>query len=275
MRSALPFFVYKPKSFYLFDTHFIIMNLVNKSLISPFIFFLILSSLLVLTVTPVTVQAGFKPSVPQFTVKLVDNLIEVTIKNQPFTPYNDESAKDIENGIDMYGPNGKEFNLYYDVQVKGPPSGVWYNFCDYIVQSNSSYTVVSQVLNPIYDTYDAGVQLDFRVSAVLMYKYNYACDPSSPFPPQWGKKTEVQSDWSNVQTVTVSATSPSQTATLPSPSGTLDDNRQPQPPNFIFNNSLFLLSVVVLFGGVVIVVVIVILRRLTKTSASGVGSVRH
>jgi hypothetical protein len=105
------------------------------------IVFLILSSLIALTVIPTTVQAGFKPSVPQFTVKLVDNLIEVTIKNQSFTPYNDESAKDVENGIDMYGPNGKEFNLYYDVQVKGPHSGAWYNFCDYIVQSNSSYIV--------------------------------------------------------------------------------------------------------------------------------------
>jgi len=52
------------------------MNLASKYLTTPFIV-LLLSSLLVLTISPLTVQAVTKPSIPQFTVKLIDNSYDV------------------------------------------------------------------------------------------------------------------------------------------------------------------------------------------------------
>jgi hypothetical protein len=243
------------------------MNPTTKNSSTTIVNIILLFSLLVLAIPYATVQAVSKPSVPQFSVKLVDNLIEVTIKNQPFAPFNDESAKNVDNGSDMYGPNGKEFNLYYDVQVKGH-RGEWNHFCNYIVQSNSSYTVVSQS-----SKYDVGTQLDFKVSAVIMYKYNFAYDPPSIVPPAWGLKTEIQSDWSDVQTFTVSSSSPLQTAILSPPSVTSDEDNgqtqfpsQTQPPNNLFINPFFLLGFGVLLGGVVVAVVIMFHRRHTKTS---------
>jgi hypothetical protein len=95
------------------------MNSLNKFLALSLVF-LTLSSLMMLTVAPVSAQAGYKPSVPQInSIKFVDSSydvppsstttvdqytgkettttkpgyhveqtsIEVTIKNQPFTPY--------------------------------------------------------------------------------------------------------------------------------------------------------------------------------------------
>lgn len=98
---------------------------------------LMASSLLVFHITSTTVQATSKPSVPQFSAKFIDNSydvppsnttvtdpytgketttttpgyraekydLEITIKNQPFTSYTNA--------------DGYEYNLYYDVQVKG------------------------------------------------------------------------------------------------------------------------------------------------------------
>ncbi|MCL2133973.1 MAG: hypothetical protein FWH37_00210 [Candidatus Bathyarchaeota archaeon] len=112
------------------------MNSANKTLTLTLVV-LLLSSLLVLTITPVNVQAVSKPSVPQFNIKLIDNsydippitttyidqytgkentytengyhvsrkTLEVTIKNQPFTPYTNAT--------------GHEINLYYVIQFKG------------------------------------------------------------------------------------------------------------------------------------------------------------
>jgi hypothetical protein len=264
-------------------------------------------------VVPASAQAGFKPSVPQFTVKLIDDsydvppvtttvmdpytgketitttpgyrveqkAIEVTIKNQPFTPYTIESSD-----IWKYGQNGQQFNLYYEVQFKGHFSEDWQNFVNpydiyflaVIVQSDSEYTVVSQVAN-----YEAGSQLDFRVKAIIGYTYNAAHNNAAIIPPQWSiQKTDDQSDWSGIQVFTVpdnpsASASPSQTATLPTSSIASDGNDQPQypnqiqPPNSTFDNSRFMLAAGVLFVSVVIAVVIIVLRRHFKNSTIGEG----
>jgi hypothetical protein len=147
----------------------------------------------VFTFTPVAVQAASTPSVPEFSVRLVDSsydvppsstttvdqytgkettttvpgyhvdqkFLEVTIKNQPFTSYTNE--------------NSKEINLYYTVLVKGHFGEDWQTFghvqhfgssthvssSPYTVQSDSEYTVVTSIAN-----YAAGYQLDFKVQAV-------------------------------------------------------------------------------------------------------------
>jgi len=108
---------------------------------------LVVSILMVFSVTPTTVQAVSKPSVPEFSLQFVDNsydvpptfskdpftgetvmtkegyhvdnrTIEVKIKNQPFTPYTDSQG------------NGS--GLWYDIRWKG-------HFDDYWQEYSSGY----------------------------------------------------------------------------------------------------------------------------------------
>jgi hypothetical protein len=251
----------------------------------------------VFTVTPVSAQAGYKPSVPEFTVKLVDysydvppsttttidqytgekvttttpgyhienKTIEITIKNQPFTPYT--------------GTNGITYYLYYTVQSKGRFGEDWQNWGSTVQTKNpygggfipspeySQGSIVSSSANG----YANGAQVEFRVEAIIGHYVPY--NPDSMFPQYWFE-TDVSSGWSSVQTITISGESlsspPSQTATFPPV--TSDGNGQPQipsqtqPPNSIFTNPLFTLVIGVLLGGVVISVVVMILRRQPKTS---------
>jgi len=268
------------------------MNSIGKFLALVFVF-LLLSSLLVLTVTPVTVQAVPKPSVPQFSIKFFDNSydvesysttaidqytgkeitttaygyhvdnrsIEITIKNQPFTPYIDA--------------DGVEFNLYYRVEVKGRFGDDWQAFgSGYVAQSSSGYTVVSQGV-----TYVAGAQLDFRVLAVICVLGDAIRDTGSLAYFAWGLtspyiESEVSRNLSGTQAFTMpggdSLSSSSQTTTLPTnPPTTPEDDMslllpaQPLLPSFM-SNVFFLLLIGVLFVGVVVTVVLVFLRRHLK-----------
>jgi len=251
---------------------------------------------------PVSAQAGFKPSVPQFSVKLVDSsydvppstttvtdpytgkesivtnsgyhvsdrTIEVTIKNQPFTPYKKENA---------WTPP----KLYYKIQFKGHFEEKWNTFPwlnseGKVVPSDSEYTVVSSQSGITGITYminhlEAGSQLDFRVQAVIGYdKGIFAQD--HPLPVGTEFIVETSSNWSNIQTIAIdktgSSSHPSQTTTLPPVNS--EDNGQPQypsqtqPSNAIFTNPIFTLVIGVLLGGIVVAVVLVVLRRHIRTS---------
>jgi hypothetical protein len=239
---------------------------------------LVVSSLSVFTAPSATAQAGYKPSVPQFTVKLIDTSydippsstttidpytgketttttpgyhvdqksIEVTIKNQPFKPYTDA--------------DGYEHILCYAIHVKGHFSDVWTRFNDQslIIQTNSSYTTVLRVV-----PYAAGFQVDFKVEIRIGYT-RYRDIPEF---------VVEATSWSDIQTFTIpekpslSSLSPSQTTTFPLV--TSDGNGQPPPPGQtqpldMFTNPFFLLCVGALFVGVVVVVVMVFLRRRLK-----------
>jgi hypothetical protein len=84
--------------------------------------------------------------------------IEVTIKNQPFTPY--ANADD------------KTCNLYYTVQIKGhfEEDTKWNTFQSnpydswFFIQSSSEYTVKARQTSHV-----EGSQLDFRVQAFTGY----------------------------------------------------------------------------------------------------------
>jgi hypothetical protein len=253
---------------------------------------LVVSCLIVHAVAPVSAQTGYKPSIPQFTVKLIDysydvppstttaidqytgekvttttpgyhvenKTIEITIKNQPFTPYADT------NGITYY--------LYYTVQSKGRFGEDWQNWGS-TVQTKSPYgggftpspeysqgSIVSSSANG----YANGAQVDFRVEAIIGHYVPQ--NPDSIAVLYWFE-TDVSSGWSSVQTITIPNT-PSQTAaTLPPV--TSDGNGQPQypgqthPPTSIFTNPLFTFGIGALFAGIVITVVMVVLRRHIKT----------
>jgi hypothetical protein len=227
---------------------------------------LVVSSLITFTVTFVSAQTGHEPSVPEFGVKFIDNsyiqpprttidqytgkeiildegghlvrqmTTEVTIKNQPFTPYTNA--------------DGQKCELYYSIWAKGHFGegwillGVGYTFSHY--QSDSGYTIVPLTT----EYYDAGSQLDFRVRAAV-------------------SNSNAQSDWS-IQTVTVPTLSPSQTATFPPV--TSEGNGQPQYPHqtqppksgSISTNPFFLFGAGALFACVVIAVVLVVLSTTTN-----------
>ena len=255
---------------------------------------LVVSSFSVLAVSSVSAQAGFKPSVPQFTVKLIDSsydvppiyttdpytgepttkpgyrienyTIEISIKNQPFTPYTDKS--------DYYT---RYYDIYYSIRVKGHFGEDWYSLrTRYTTQSDSEYTVVSHSLTDDTELRNlvAGSKLDFSVQAYSGYWFDQR-EGSMGVIADYVYVFDAESGWSNIQSITIpNGSSPSQTATLPSVtsdgSNSLPQSPdQTQPPNSIFSNPLFIFGVGALFAGVVIAVVMVIVRKHLKTSTSG------
>jgi len=251
----------------------LIMGFVNKLFVLTLVC-LVLSSLLVLSVKPVEVYAVYKPSVPQFTVKLVDHsydvpsyttttvdpytgkettttspgyhvenkTIELAIKNQAFKPYTE---------------NGVEYDLRYNVQSKGHFTEDWQNMGE-VVPSDTQYTIRSYPAS-----YVAGAQIDFRVEALIGHM---EYDGEHWFLPAYFV-SDVSSGWT-VQTFTMlgesSTAPPSQSVIQPENPSTMPDDNQSQIPAFVFN-PFFLLIVGVLFVGVVIVVVSVLIRHHLKT----------
>ena len=195
------------------------------------------------TSTPTTSSVPIPtPSVPQFTVKLVntsdlptiywlypnpdstvsiptDNntnyTIELTVKNQPFIP--------------PFIENGQNTALSYDVRMKEHYLENWtdvYALTEwYPVPSNSDYTVIPfplevsgeppasyNIKSCFYGGYysalngiSAGDQIDFQVETQI----GYAHKEVSPYPsPPWLFVGQT-SGWSNTQTITISPSSSS------------------------------------------------------------------
>jgi hypothetical protein len=253
------------------------------------------SSLFAFTITPTTVHAAIKPSVPQFSLKLVDDsydvppstttavneytgekitynwpgyrvnivTIEVKIKLQPFTPYGDE--------------NGNQCVLYYNVQYKGHFGGEqdWKNVYNNMAISGLSselgnmVTVDSQYITiPI--TYDSrsskdismflGTQVDFRVKTEIRHTI------LSYDPPIYEIIVDASSGWSNIQTITIPnhlSSSPSQTVTSTEDPTTSDGN-QITLTNFTLPAN-FMIGVIVILLGVIVALVILVFRRQPKT----------
>ena len=250
---------------------------------------LLLSHLLPLSIIPANVQAASKPSVPQFTVKFIDNSydlppkyttnpytgetiqsyagyhikdqsIEITIKNQPFTPYTNTS--------------GSKINLYYLIQYKGHFGEEWYPLTKedddvidcYYVQSNSKATTVVST-----SRFVDGYQVDFRVQAII----------GNTHPGDWfsaiGHHYSIEidavasSDWSSIQTITIGESSSSQTPTTPPtnaytpPYVNQTSLPESQLPDFMFH-PFFLLGISALFAGLIVIVVMMFLRRHLKTA---------
>jgi hypothetical protein len=247
---------------------------------------LLLTSLLVLTITPANVQAASKPSVPQFTIKLVDyyydtppstttitnpfngekttttitpghhiedKRIEITVKNQPFTPYTDT--------------NGNKCNLYYTIEYKGHFGDYWGRWCLELEQTKSQYTI-SPLMHSI-DNYAAGDQLDFRVKA----KIGYLQESGNPLMAD-RVVSDVTSGWSKIQTFTISGSSlsaPSSQTISPQNSTAPSDNNQPQQPEqtqpskFVFPPTVLLWIGSLLFAGAAIAVVAMFTKKHLKT----------
>jgi len=169
-----------------------------------------------------------KPSVPEFTVKIVsypydvpptttttvdpytgketvttqpgyrveNKSIELIIKNQPFTPHTDAE--------------GHIINLYYNVRVKGHFEDCWrelYSIDEMMreergahkqgpVQSSSGYTVISCSAD-----YPDDGQVDFQVQALAGYYTEWW--PALGGPGKWNFTGQL-SEWSNTQTIRMS-----------------------------------------------------------------------
>ena len=138
------------------------------------------------------------PSVPEFTVKYVGTAsvpltgfalpaVNITIKNQPFTPYTDR--------------NGNKIDLYYLIEWKDNSSSGWQQDELPLTQSNSSYTVLPLGLVRSGAPAPRG-QVDFQVEAVIGYvTYIQGSVPQRQYiPPTY---TGQMSGWSDTQTIIV------------------------------------------------------------------------
>jgi hypothetical protein len=165
-----------------------------------------------------------KPSVPEFTLKVVSHSYDSTV-NSP-DAHADMSIPDvhvdvttievsIENQL-LSATLGDNYHMYYNVRVKEHLSEDWTelysctNLSDYVSpgtcpqQWASKYTVLS-----VPADYPAGTQLDFQVQAIMGHN-SQVYPPGNPLVPQVGGGgyekvvvVEGTSDWSSTQTVTV------------------------------------------------------------------------
>ena len=186
---------------------------------------LALSSLVM--VGSVTAQSITKPSVPEFTVKYVDNsydvpptygvdqytgekvvteggyhvdnrTVEFTIKNQPFNPYVDAS--------------GNNISLYYYFRYKGPYGDDWSYYPDtshtygYYVglfpdtsASNSEYTVIGVNFPTLEIPIDS--EVEFQVQSIMGYVDKGSS--ISMFAGGYMGFTGERSGWSETQTIII------------------------------------------------------------------------
>jgi len=201
-----------------------------------------------------------KPSIPEYSVKFVDNSydepptyeidpytgenvthpsyhvklinLEMTIKNQPFSPYYDADS-------------GWNISFYYNIRIKGYYSEDWtelYRPSDgYPTQSDSEYTVISLgtlgenglslVTNAKMIDVHSGGQVDFQVEAMIGY-VSRVYDPNATgidIYPWWF--TGETSGWSNTQTITISEsqTPTPSPATSPTPTSSPETTPSPLP----------------------------------------------
>jgi hypothetical protein len=198
-----------------------------------------------------TVQAESsipKPSIPEFTVKYVDNsydvpptyeidqytgknvmtqagyhvqnkTIELAIKNQLFTPYKDA--------------DGNSIRLYYNIGKKGHFGNSWgyldtgyYGLDNHYVDADldSDYTVLTYglvgnngTLSLLNLDISSGDQVDFRVQAFIGYNTRIH-ESWTPFGEVYHYVfTGETSDWSNTQTLTISESQTPTSSPPPTP----------------------------------------------------------
>jgi hypothetical protein len=155
---------------------------------------LAVSCLTLLMVESATAQTTSKPSVPEFTVRIVASSLEVTIKNQPITAHVDTNSS---NPSLYYGFRFKDHDNIQDwnyapIYYVGPSS-----YGTYYKASTSDYTTVSFPLGryPLTGILDSG-QVDLQVMALV----------GNEVPTNYENGTVygfdgVESVWSSTQTI--------------------------------------------------------------------------
>jgi len=250
----------------------------SKSLSSAFLTALLICGLILVsairfgtTQASTGVSGVSKPSVPEFTLKFVIDskeiaptttidpytgktithhgyvlyyrTIEITVKNQPFSPYTDA--------------NGNYINVYYNVSFKGHYEDSWAHYPDSTYEdlfnaSASDYTIIRMSLGN-YPSIPDGAQLDFRLEALIGH-YNYDRTPSGT-EYVTGFSAYTTSGWSDAQTVIIGE---SQTPT-PSPAITPTPSEENQQTDQI--ESIFGAAVAAAVIGAGLVLLIYLIKR--------------
>jgi hypothetical protein len=211
-----------------------------------------------------------KPSVPEFTVRYVDNsyyvsapttiidqygnsrivqgyvenkTVEFSIKNQVFTPYTIPY-----NSSDPYN-TGQTVNLMYNIRLKSPSYNDWQyvtHLSDgYLIQSNSSQTIANYQLGTLFPLgITSGEQVAFQVQALIGYVHRYPVIASWTF-------NGTESDWSNTQTLTI-------------PSESLPNMGPTSPPDSVSADLVVNLALVAIAISVVTVISLLLYVRHLK-----------
>jgi hypothetical protein len=258
---------------------------------------LTVSSLIVVKPAPAVASIP-KPSVPEFTVKLVDHsydvpttssidpytgqnvshpgyhvenyTIDVTIKNQPFVPTD---------------AGGWNTTFYYNVRFKGHYSQDWMTayspYTEYPKQSNSTHTVLTYthssddeyVLGGIMTQIHPGAQVDFQVQALIGavhrgYNAN-ATNQLDMFPWVFDGET---SDWSNTQTITIdtnaSTSTPNASPSQNSTTSTTDQSGNQPAPKTDFYGIAVTAVIVIIVIALLTVGTMLVRRKNRKTNTN-------
>ncbi|UCC57914.1 MAG: hypothetical protein JSW14_06000 [Candidatus Bathyarchaeum sp.] len=170
----------------------------NSKLAGPLlIIVLILSSLTI--IRSAFAQSISKPSSPDFTVKAVANTIEVTIKNQPLTPYENGGYPSLYYGFRFKDHNASIGFWDYDPVYFVLPS----TYGGYYTASDSDFTVVSFSLEGHH--FPSG-QIDIQAIALVGNQYPTNMQNGTVYGFEG-----VISGWSNTQTLTIGENLPSST----------------------------------------------------------------
>jgi hypothetical protein len=194
------------------------------------------------------------PSVPEFTLKYIDNSYDVPTTTTTFSTIDPYTNRTITRNATQQGYhvtkldvevtiknqpfpstiNGNNSNLYYDIAA-APHFGN-YTFSYPNVQSPDSLTLQSSteytVVNVSANSFPPSGEVDFRVSAILGYTYRHSI-PDHILPIYSDVFVYAASNWTDAQTITIPETpsespSPIIEITLP-PTVSLSPTPSPSP----------------------------------------------
>jgi hypothetical protein len=172
-----------------------------------------------------------KPSVPEFTLQLVDNFVQVTIQNQPIIPNGHDTA-----------------NIFYNIRIKDHDATNWINdtvpnpsqgIRGYIGETGTSGpTIILKSINALHVLLGSSdsLQVDYQIEAINGYLNSsvmYGPLPIGVDPNSQPVIIVNTSGWSNTQTITIPLTTPSPTSS-PSPTPTSSPSPIPVPGQSYF-----------------------------------------
>ncbi len=226
------------------------MDSITKSLALILIGIMTISCMSISTVESVSAQTAQtipRPSVPEFTAKVVDTNLEVTIKNQPLTPYENGSYPNLYYMF-RFGDNNTQIGHWdYDPMYYVLPS----TYGGYYEASDSDFTVVSLSLKG--KQFPSG-QIGIQATALVGNQY--------PTSEQNGTVYAFEghySGWSNTQYIAIPASSSSPTPSPTSPIPTINTGSLTEP----FPTVLFVIASVII---AVVITCVLIYNRHRKTA---------
>ena len=217
------------------------MGCLRKGLASVLIITIAMSCLTLMMDKPASAQSVPTPSVPQFTVQLVSNpyLIPQTNVTDPYTgqvtiyPSHIDENKSIvvtvknQQFTSTQLSDGNWTGLFYDLRWE--PHFIqndWTYYpvipanvpnSEYVIASQSDYTVIPIPTSWLPATYSNGTQIDFQVQALIGYDEPIYASGSTVAGSAGYLFTGQSSDWSPSQTLIFGeplTTSPTQTPVL-------------------------------------------------------------